>query len=259
MMDTKVRGKTKFTALAYRAFSPNFGRPLAPPQIPGPLLEAETGDTIVVNFRNEIGHAGDDAPARDLLHVTTWTAPTRASTPTPAASSRTHRTFQYVWEARAGTEGAWLYHDHGPMDPVPVFKGLFGPLIIRKPGAPRARPRVLPRVPLASRRSATGLDNSFSCINGRAYAGNTPTLRAKVGQTGRLPRVRARQRLPHLPPARAPLDRPETGRSIDNKTIGPADSFTLEFVEDNPGRWFYHCHVFPHLHMGMNGWYIVSA
>ena len=48
-------GKTKFTALAYRAFSPNFGKPLGPPQIPGPLLEAETGDTIVVNFRNETG------------------------------------------------------------------------------------------------------------------------------------------------------------------------------------------------------------
>jgi FtsP/CotA-like multicopper oxidase with cupredoxin domain len=28
-------------------------------------------------------------------------------------------------------------------------------------------------------------------------------------------------------------------------------------VEDNPGRWFYHCHVFSHLHMGMNGWYLV--
>ena len=33
-------------------------------------------------------------------------------------------------------------------------------------------------------------------------------------------------------------------------------SFTI--VEDNPGRWFYHCHVFSHLHMGMNGWYVVA-
>jgi FtsP/CotA-like multicopper oxidase with cupredoxin domain len=45
---------------------------------------------------------------------------------------------------------------------------------------------------------------------------------------------------------------------IDTKTFGPADSFRLEFVEDNPGRWFYHCHVFTHFHMGMNGWYIVD-
>ena len=34
--------------------------------------------------------------------------------------------------------------------------------------------------------------------------------------------------------------------------------FTARFVEDNPGRWFYHCHVFQHLHQGMNGWYLVS-
>ena len=48
------------------------------------------------------------------------------------------------------------------------------------------------------------------------------------------------------------------GRIVDNKTFGPADSFRFEFVEDNPGRWFYHCHVFQHLHQGMNGWYVVS-
>ena len=45
---------------------------------------------------------------------------------------------------------------------------------------------------------------------------------------------------------------------VDNQTLGPGDSFTAAFVEDNPGRWFYHCHVFSHLHEGMNGWYLVS-
>ncbi|MBS1884279.1 MAG: multicopper oxidase domain-containing protein, partial [Actinobacteria bacterium] len=48
------------------------------------------------------------------------------------------------------------------------------------------------------------------------------------------------------------------GSIVDTKPFGPADSFRLEFVEDNPGRWFYHCHVFTHFHMGMNGWYIVD-
>jgi manganese oxidase len=45
---------------------------------------------------------------------------------------------------------------------------------------------------------------------------------------------------------------------IDNETLGPGDVISLQYVEDNPGRWFYHCHVFSHLQMGMNGWYIVS-
>jgi FtsP/CotA-like multicopper oxidase with cupredoxin domain len=44
---------------------------------------------------------------------------------------------------------------------------------------------------------------------------------------------------------------------IDNKTFGPGDSFRFRYVEDNPGRWLYHCHVFSHLHE-MSGWYIVE-
>ena len=49
-----------------------------------------------------------------------------------------------------------------------------------------------------------------------------------------------------------------SGQVIDTKTFGPAESYRFVFDEDNPGRWFYHCHVFTHLHMGMNGWYIVT-
>ena len=48
------------------------------------------------------------------------------------------------------------------------------------------------------------------------------------------------------------------GRNVDNVTIGPADSYSLEFVEDNPGRWLYHCHVFQHQDAGMAGWYLVE-
>ena len=33
---------------------------------------------------------------------------------------------------------------------------------------------------------------------------------------------------------------------------------TARFVEDNPGRWLYHCHVFSHQDAGMAGWYLVE-
>ena len=59
----------------------------------------------------------------------------------------------------------------------------------------------------------------------------------------------------HLHGHRWPND---SGKIIDNVTLGPADVITARFIEDNPGRWFYHCHVFTHLHQGMNGWYIVE-
>jgi FtsP/CotA-like multicopper oxidase with cupredoxin domain len=256
MMDTRVPGRTKFTALAYQSYSPGFARPLGPPQIPGPLLEATTGDTIVVNFRNEIRTPVTMHP-HGIFYTSDMDGSYKGKYTDLGGFVQPGRTFQYVWEARAGTEGAWLYHDHGPMDPVPVFKGLFGHLIIRKPGEPRPDREFFLTfhsfTPLA-----TGLDNSFSCINGRSYAGNTPTLTARVGQTVAFHVVALDDDFHtfHLHGHR--WTEPGTGRVIDTKTIGPGEVTTALFVEDNPGRWFYHCHVFSHLHMGMNGWYVVT-
>ena len=39
---------------------------------------------------------------------------------------------------------------------------------------------------------------------------------------------------------------------------GRTRSVTARFVEDNPGRWLYHCHVFTHQDAGMAGWYVVD-
>lgn len=256
MMDSKVRGRTRFTALAYRPYSPNFAKPLGPPQIPGPLLEAETGDTIVVHFRNEAGTPVTMHP-HGIFYTNDMDGAYKGKYTTLSGFVEPHRTFTYVWEARAGTEGAWFYHDHGPMDPIPVFKGLFGPLIIRDPKYPRPDREFFlcfhSFAPLA-----TGLNNQFSCINGRAYAGNTPTLRAKVGETvaWHVFALDDDFHAFHLHGHRW-VD-PDGGRLIDNETLGPGNVISLQYVEDNPGRWFYHCHVFSHLHMGMNGWYIVS-
>ena len=215
MMDRKVGGKTKFAAYAYRPYSAGFAAPLGPATIPGPLIEAETGDAIVVNFRNLI-----DAPVTVHPHGVFYSQEMdgayKGRHTDPGGFVQRKRTFQYVWEAREGTEGAWLYHDHGPMDPLPVFKGLFGPLLIRRAGAPRpAREFNLAFHSFGP--AATGFDRNFSCVNGRAYAGNTPSLEREGRRERRLQRLRARQRLPHVSPPRPPLDRPggEGGRQPD--------------------------------------------
>jgi FtsP/CotA-like multicopper oxidase with cupredoxin domain len=143
------------------------------------------------------------------------------------------------------------------MDPIPVFKGLFGSLIVRDPTVPRPD-----REFFLCFHSFTppyiSLNTQFMCINGRAYAGNTPTLRAKTGEsvTWHVYALDNNFHTFHLHGHRW-LDT-DGGYLIDTKTLGPADIITLNYTEDNPGRWFYHCHVFSHLHMGMNGWYIVS-
>lgn len=256
MMAAPVKeGKTTFNAYGYRPYSADFEHPLAPATVPGPLIEAEVGDTVIVHFRNKLKapvtmhpHGIFYANEMDGTYKGKWTD--------PGGFVQSGRTFTYVWECKAGTEGTWLYHDHGPMDPLPVFRGLHGPLVIRKPGEARPEAEFF----LAFHTwdpSVTGLKGIYYCINGKAYAGNTPNLEAKVGQRVAF-HVYGVDNFFHTFHLHGHRWTEADGRIVDNKSFGPADSFRVEFTEDNPGRWFYHCHVFQHLHQGMNGWYLVS-
>jgi FtsP/CotA-like multicopper oxidase with cupredoxin domain len=255
MMDERVRARTKFTAYAYRAYTPGFEAPLGPATIPGPLLEVETGETLIVNFQNRLPAPVTMHP-HGIFYADEMDGAYKGRHTDPGGFVQRNQTFRYVWEAHEGTEGAWLYHDHGPIDPLPVFKGLFGPLIIRKPG--EARPAQEYFLVLHSFTPlATGLDRPYSCINGRAFAGNTPTLRATVGDEVAW-HVFALDNDFHTFHVHGHRWQDATGQVLDNQTLGPGDSLSLRFVEDNPGRWFYHCHVFSHLHEGLNGWYLVD-
>jgi FtsP/CotA-like multicopper oxidase with cupredoxin domain len=255
MMNKKVRGKTRFTAYAYRRYTPGFAAPIGPATIPGPRLEAEVGDSIVVNFRNKINVPVTMHP-HGVFYDVEMDGAYKGRFTDPGGFVQRNRTFKYVWDARPGTEGVWLYHDHGPMDPLPVFKGLFGAIHVRPSGAPRPDREfyvALHSFPPV----ATHLNTAFSCINGRSYAGNTPGFRSKVGDEVAF-HVMAIDNDFHTFHVHGHRWTDADGRVIDNQTLGPGDTYSLGFTEDNPGRWFYHCHVFTHLHMGMNGWYIVE-
>ena len=52
---------------------------------------------------------------------------------------------------------------------------------------------------------------------------------------------------------------PTKVRAADTKTVGPAESFKLQWREDDPGTWLYHCHVESHMMAGMIGIYRVFA
>jgi len=255
----KKKGRTTVSAYGYRAWTPNFGQPLtANPGIPGPLLDATVGDTLVVHFRNLLPvpvtmhpHGAFYSNEMDGSYKGWWTD--------PGGFVQRGRTVTYIWECPEGTQGTWLYHDHGPLDPMPLYKGLFGPLIIRDPNEPRpdrefflAFHNFSPSVfPGELRRQ------SFWTINGRAFTGNTPTMTAKVGDDVAMHVYGVDDHFHtfHLHGHR--WEEPD-GTIVDNKTFGPGDSFRVRFTEDNPGRWLYHCHVFSHLHEGMSGWYIVE-
>lgn len=255
MMDERVKGKTTFGALCYRAYTANWGAPLGPATMPGPLIEGEVGDTIVVNFRNKT-HVPVTMHPHGVFYTSDMDGTYKGKFTQPGGFVKPGKSFRYLWDCREDTVGVWPYHDHGPLDPLPLYKGLFGVVHVREKGKPRADVdhyivfhSLLP--------PTTGLDKAFMTINGRAYAGSTPTLFAKVGQrVGQ--HVIAMNNDFHTYHLHGHRWKDPSGRMVDNVTVGPADSYSLEFVEDNPGRWFYHCHVFSHLHEGMNGWYIVE-
>jgi FtsP/CotA-like multicopper oxidase with cupredoxin domain len=255
MLDKKVKGKVKFDAYAYRPYSAGFAEPLGSATIPGPLLEVEVGETLVVNFRNKLPTPVTMHP-HGLFYAQEMDGAYKGKYTDPSGFVQRNQTFRYVWDAVEGTAGPWMYHDHGPSDPIPVFKGLFGPIIVREPGV--ARPThefplffhdLLP--------TATGLSRSFSCVNGRAYPGNTPTLQTNVGDRVAF-YVYGMDNNFHTFHVHGHRWTNSSGVVVDNDTFGPGDTLVVEFTEDNPGRWFYHCHVFSHLHAGMNGWYLVS-
>jgi FtsP/CotA-like multicopper oxidase with cupredoxin domain len=103
----------------------------------------------------------------------------------------------------------------------------------------------------------TGLSRSFQCINGRAFAGNTPTIRAKVGQSVALHAIGMDNNF-HDFHIHGHRWRDASGAFVDTPAVGPSETVTARFVEDNPGRWLYHCHVFSHQDAGMAGWYLVE-
>ena len=56
----------------------------------------------------------------------------------------------------------------------------------------------------------------------------------------------------------APLET-QSGTNTDVAHLGPAMATQIDYVEDNPGRWLYHCHVVDHIANGMIGWYEVAG
>jgi hypothetical protein len=136
------------------------------------------------------------------------------------------------------------------------FRGLFGAIVIRPKGAKqpdRSYALFVHQLPP----SVTRLRESFHCINGRAYAGNTPTLTARVGEDVEIHAFGMDSNF-HTFHIHGHRWRDPAGAFIDNPAMGPNECVTARFVEDNPGRWMYHCHVFSHQDAGMTGWYVVD-
>jgi FtsP/CotA-like multicopper oxidase with cupredoxin domain len=253
------RRRRTIRAYVYQEWSAGFAEPIRPARIPGPTLHAEVGDVIVVHFSNldrklrqavtMHPHGVRYTPEYDGSYLGDFT---RAGGFVASGEE-----FTYVWEATPESIGAWPYHDHGPNHTLNTLRGLFGAVVVRAKGAPAAdAEHVLflhsfpPQV--------TGFAQVFHAVNGRSFAGNTPTIRAHTGQRVSLHVIGMDQNF-HTFHVHGHRWRDSAGALVDCPTLGPNETITASFVEDNPGRWLYHCHVFPHQDSGMAGWYLVES
>jgi FtsP/CotA-like multicopper oxidase with cupredoxin domain len=252
----KITGRMTYRAYVYRLMTPGFASYARGLNIPGPTLTAQVGDVLVVHFRNADRtlrqavtmhpHGVKYNPEYDGAYMGEFTRAGGFIAP--------GETFTYQWECTPDSVGVWPYHDHGPNHTLNTFRGLFGAIIVRPRGArwpDQSYTLFAHQLPPP----ITGIQRNFQCFNGRAYAGNTPTLRSKVGQDVE---INAFGLDSNFHTFHIHGHRWKDPAFVDNPAMGPNESVTARFVEDNPGRWLYHCHVFSHQDTGMAGWYVVD-
>jgi len=246
--------KTIFQTVVYRQYTKDWGKQIPNEEgdrgIQGPLLHAEVGDIVLVHFLNLDTlnnhahsmhfHGFHYRPGSDGAYLPGFSG--------PGANVLPGKSFTYRLVAQDDSAGVWPYHDHSPSMDDSLAGGLYGAISIRKPGDPKPDREFVVFL-------ETTLD--FKTINGRAFVGNTPVFHAKVGDLVQWD-VLSLGDDHHTFHVHGHRWKDPAGADIDTLTVGPAESFKIQWREEDPGTWFYHCHVEGHMMQGMIGIYRVS-
>ena len=251
------RAETTFTAIVYKRYTrdwvkqiPNQSGPSADNDgIPGPLIKARVGDRIIVHFKNldnefERPHSMHFHGVRyefgsDGAYIPGFSG--------PGGNVKPGDSWTYRLEAVEESAGVWPYHDHSPSMSDSIAGGLYGAVsILGRDEEPPDREFVV----------YFGEHLDFRTVNGRAFVGNTPVFRAKVGDVVQWD-VLAIGDLHHTFHVHGHRWQIPQGTE-DTRTIGPAESFAVRWREDVAGTWLFHCHVEDHMMTGMIGIYRVT-
>jgi len=288
---TYTADQTTYQAIGFRAYSPDWRRPLDPDDgpdgvgpnsgLPGPVLRGEVGDTIRVHFRNNDSHykwphsMHPHGVRYDPDSDGGWMAddPKRPGTAVPYGGSYT-----YEWVCTPGSVGSWPYHDHAAPQSaghgagtsthaaaapermvmeIGAELGLFGMIAVtdeHTPPVDREFVLFFHDVPAAD---ASSLAQDVALCNGGAFVDNAPTFTARAGDRVRW-RVGTLGNAFHVFHIHGHRWRAPEGW-VDSQMLGPATTLTVEYREDNPGDWIYHCHVPAHMMRGMAGRYRVEG
>lgn len=264
---------TAFQALCYRAYTPGWREPLhidptVGGEIPGPVIRGEVGDTIVIHFRNNDTHYRfpHSIHVHGLVYEPGSDGAWIASRPdAPGTAVLPGHTYSYRYKVAPTSVGTWVYHDHSmpqalggdiPVMDISAQLGMFGLIAIDPPGAHRVDREYILYLHQLYASDVPSLAQDFACLNGTAFLPNTPVFHAKVGERVRW-RIGALGQefyVFHLHGHRWTSN----GEYRDTEILGPSTTATVEYVEDAPGRWFYHANSTNHLVSGMIGEYVVN-
>jgi FtsP/CotA-like multicopper oxidase with cupredoxin domain len=248
--------ETVFPTTVYRRYTRNWGHPLRNTAassgnadlIPGPLLRARRGDKLRVHFKNR-----DPRRSHSMHFHGVSYKPSSDGSYVPGVSGRDGdvrpgQAWTYRLTAGRDSVGVWPYHDHSPSMHESIAGGMYGMLSIAAEHEPLPdREFVVVLAPLGD----------FQTIDGRAFVGNAPVFRARVGESVQWD-VMAMGSDHHTFHVHGHRWRNPDGTPSDTQTVGPAESFKFRWREDAPGTWLYHCHVEDHMAKGMIGTYRVT-
>jgi len=251
----------------------------------GPIIRAEVGDTIVVEFLNRSIRVHDIHPHGLRYDKSSEGAHYIASGPGAVVLSGARYT--YTWHADDGSGPGpadpssivWWYHPHTD-EPSETNAGLMGPIIITAKGKakPDGSPKDVDQEFIASfmifdelmakfESTTHGMNRTFKrdpnddtgrfyAINGYVF-GNLPGLTVKAGSHVRwyLMGMGGEQDLhtPHLNGKTVEYQ----NRHVDVIELLPASTATVDMLADNPGTWLFHCQVTDHMEAGMMATYTI--
>jgi Multicopper oxidase len=233
----------------------------------GPIIRAEVGDEIIVDFLNRGYQPYSMHPHG--LHYDKNDEGARYIPGGLGGQVLPGHHFIYHWYADADSGPGpgqpssivWWYHSH--VNPgVEVNEGLLGPIIVTAKGKalPDGRPKDVDKEFVTLFMIFDQLNGKpnglFYSINGYIF-GNLPGLEMKKGDRVRWYLLGMGNEIDiHTPHWHG-----ETvmygNRRTDVVELLPGSMKTVDMVADNPGVWLFHCHVSEHMESGMMATYTI--